>query len=264
MNVQGSFVERRLGRPIMSGLHGMFSLGGMAGAVAAGAIAAAGVPLLAHFAVVALLTVAVAAWAARHMLPGDAAVGPRGAAFAMPPRALLPLGLMAFTVLLGEGAMADWSAVYLTNSLGAGPATAAAGFAAFSLAMAAGRFAGDWLTARFGPVRLLRAGAILAALGLAGGLAVGVPWAAVLGFGLVGAGLSCLFPVLIGVSTRVEGVAPGHAIAGIATLGYLGFLVGPPGIGVLAEHLGLAGALALVALLLLVNPVLAGRAAARR
>jgi MFS family permease len=151
-------------------------------------------------------------------------------------------------VLFCEGAIADWSAVYLRESLRSSPAVAATGYAVFSLLMAAGRLTGDELALRLGPAWVVRAGGALVALGI--GLAVGsaLPAIAIIGFGLIGAGLACSFPLLLSAAARTPGVAPSTAIAAIATAGYTGFLVGPPLIGSLAEAVTLRWALALLGL----------------
>ncbi len=249
MNAQGVTVEKHHWRPIMSSLHGMFSLGAMAGAGATGLIAAAGVGLLPHLLGVGVVTVTIGLVACRPMLPPAAEGGVAGPGFARPSLALLLPGVVALAGLLAEGAMGDWSAVYLSASLGAGTTMAAAAFAAFSVMMAAGRFTGDRLVAKLGGDLVVRAGGALAACGLGLTLVLGHAVAAVLGFGLVGAGLSCVFPVVLSSAARTPGVAPSAAIAAVCTIGYLGFLVGPPAIGGLAELFGLPAALGLVVLL---------------
>jgi Major Facilitator Superfamily len=260
MNAQGVAVEKRYWRPIMSSLHGMFSLGGMAGAAATGAIAGAGVPLLPHFAGIAALVVAVGVVASAPMLPPSAEAGAEGPGFARPSLAILLPGIVALTALLSEGAMADWSAVYLSASLGAGTTMAAAAFAAFSMMMAAGRFTGDHLVARLGGDVVVRMGGALAAAGLGLSLAIGNPVVAVVGFGLVGAGLSCVFPVVLSSAARTPDLPPSAAIAAVCTVGYFGFLLGPPTIGGLAELIGLPGALGLVVLLCALIAALGSRA----
>jgi MFS family permease len=177
---------------------------------------------------------------------------------AKPHGALLTLGVIAFCVLLGEGAMADWSAVYLRDITGAGPGLAAAGYAAFSLAMASGRVVGDRLTLRAGPARLVRAGGTLAALGLATALLFSSPWAAIIGFGTVGAGLSIAFPLALTMASVLPGTTPGPAIATVSTFGYAGFLAGPPLIGFVAQAITLRGGLAVVVVTCLVVAGLAG------
>lgn len=182
------------------------------------------------------------------MLAEGAADQPPAGVFGWPAPALLFLGMLAFAGLLAEGAVADWSAVYLHDALTASPAIAAAGFAAFSLAMTVGRLTGDWIVGRLGPARTLRGSGAVAAIGLGAALLVGTPLAAIAGFGLVGLGIANIIPVLFSTAGRACGTAAGAALAAVATPGYLGFLAGPPLIGLTAEHTGLRAALGIVCL----------------
>ena len=150
----------------------------------------------------------------------------------LPRGRLLVLGAMGFFILMTEGAMGDWTAIYLRMDLGAGAGLAGAGFAVFSAAMAVGRLTGDRLVAAFGPVAMVGWGALLAALGLGGALLLHDPLAAILGFGLVGLGLANIVPILFSAAGRTPGMAPGAAIAAVTTAGYSGFLAGPPAGGV--------------------------------
>ena len=259
MNAHAVAVEKGQGRPIMSSFHAAFSLGGLAGAAVGGAVAAWGVGVAPHLAGVSALSLAAFALAYLRMLPADEDRGECGEpAFARPTRALAGLGVISFCVLLGEGAMADWSAVYLKGTLGTGPGFAAAGFAAFSAAMVAGRLLGDRVTARFGPVALVRAGAAISATGLGISLAVAHPAAALVGFACAGLGFSIIFPTALSAAGRTKDSATGPAIAAVATAGYFGFLVGPPSIGFVAEGVGLGGALFIVVALSATIVVLAG------
>lgn len=259
MNAQAAIVERRYGRPIMSSFHALFSLGGLAGAAVGGVIANNHIGPLAHLVGTALVVAMVASRITVRMLPASADAAPDHMSAARPRGALVTLGIVAFCVLLGEGAMADWSAVYLRDITGAGPGLAAAGYAAFSLAMASGRLAGDALTLRAGSARLVRVGGALAALGLTCALAFSSPWAAILGFGTVGAGLSVAFPIVLTTASVLPGTTPGTAIATVSTFGYAGFLAGPPLIGFVAEAMTLRGGLAVVVVMCLLVAVLAGR-----
>ncbi len=262
MNSQAVAVEKRYPRQIMSSFHAAFSFGGLAGAVVGGLIASAGVQPLPHFSVVALICAVAAAAAYRRLLPASADVAEDGApSFARPTRALLGLGVISFCVLLGEGAMSDWSAVYLNGPLETGPGFAAAGYAVFSLTMAFGRLSGDRLIARFGPARLVRLCGVLAAVGLGVALAVAQPVVALIGFACAGAGFSIVFPTALSAAGRTEGMAPGPALAAVSTAGYTGFLVGPPAIGFVAELLGLGGALYIVVALSATVVLLAGTVA---
>ncbi|HEX5495860.1 MAG TPA: hypothetical protein VFX70_14915, partial [Mycobacteriales bacterium] len=165
-----------------------------------------------------------------------------GPVFAVPSGRLLVLGLAAFAGLLCEGAASDWSAVQLRDSLGASAGVAGSAFVAFSLAMVAGRSVADRVTARLGRVRTIRVFTALGALALAAGLGTGSVAGAICGFGALGAGLSCVIPVLFGAAGRGPGPS-GPAIAAVATCGYLGWLLGPAIIGGLARVVGLSAAL---------------------
>ena len=247
MNSQAVAVEKRYERPIMSSFHAAFSFGGLAGAVIGGLAASAGVQPLAHFSAVAVLCVLASVVAYQRLLPASADVAEDGTpAFARPTRALLGLGVISFCVLLGEGAMSDWSAVYLSNSLQTGPGFAAAGYAVFSLTMAFGRLFGDGFIVHFGPARMVRLCGALAAVGLGLALAIGQPVVALIGFACAGAGFSIVFPAALSAAGRTEGIAPGPALAAVSTAGYTGFLIGPPAIGFAAEVFGLGGALYIV------------------
>ena len=261
MNAQGVEIERQLGRPTLSGLHGFFSLGGLLGASFGGALAALdiGVPL--HFAVAALVPALLLLGVRTVLLPdeGEAVSGP---VFVLPPRSLWGLGAIAFCAAIGEGAMADWSALYLRDSLRTGAGTAALGYAAFSLTMLIGRFSGDALVARFGPMTMIRLGGTVAALGLGLGLLIDTLPAVMLGFAAVGLGLAVAVPLVFGAAGRQPNIPRGTAVAAVATLGYSGFLVGPPLLGWLAQLISLRLALSVIVLLAALIVLLAG--AARR
>jgi MFS family permease len=244
MNTQALTVEGLHGRPIMSSFHGLFSLGGVAGAAVTGATMWLGdaqvvaTALIGAAAVLASTAGLVAAVPTAHAPPLTLKV----------PRALVGLGALTFLGLLSEGAMGDWSAVYLRDELLTSPGLAAVGFAAFSLTMALGRFSGDRLVRRFGPVRVLQVSGATAAIGLGLALVIGRPVAAIVGFALVGLGIANVVPVLFSAAGQTRGLQAGTAIAAVATTGYLGFLAGPPAIGLVAEATGLPVALGLVSL----------------
>lgn len=252
MNAQAVAVEHQAGRPILNSFHALFSLGGMAGALVTAAVVALEIPLLAHMIVVAAIGLPVGLFACRAMLPATFDPRAEGPGLALPGRGLLAIGAIAFAALLIEGAVGDWSAVYVADSLAGERWLAALAFAAFQLAMATMRFAGDRLVAHLGPVRVAAAGGGIAALGLGLALVIGDPLAAIFGFTAVGIGIATTFPITISVAAARGDMAPGHAIAAISTLGYTGFLVGPPTIGALADLTRLPLALGLLPLLALV------------
>jgi len=260
MNAHGVVVEERYGRPILSSFHGVWSLGALAGATAGGLAAGAGIPAGAHLAAAGGVLLAVGLVATAWLLPAGADRRPAGRVFARPTRPLAVLAVIAFCGLLAEDAAAQWSAVYLRDALGTSAALATAGYAAFSLAMTAGRLSGDRLVARLQPARFVRLAAVLASAGLGLGLAIGHPAAAVAGFALLGLGISCIVPVTFSAAARAGGTAGGPAIAAVSTAGYLGGTVGPPAVGGLAELAGLPAALGLVAALTGLVALLAGGA----
>jgi MFS family permease len=249
MNAHGVAVERRAGRPLLAGFHAAFSLGGLAGAASGALAAGAGVDPRVNLPVLGLVCALVLAPAWRG-LGGVESRDARGVLVARPSGPLWVLGGIAFCSLLAEGAAADWSAVYVARDLGASEALAGAAYACFSLTMAVGRLVGDRLVSAAGPVVVVRAGTLLAAAGLGCALVVGRPGAALAGFALLGGGLACVVPVVF----RAAGTLPGHpsaaSIAAVSTLGYAGFLAGPPIVGVLAEVVSLPVGLAAVAVLL--------------
>jgi MFS family permease len=248
MNSFGAAVDQELPRPVMSFFHGMFSAGGMVGAAVGVLVVRFGIGVRTHFLVAsALLMVAAAACAVLFPVtpakPREPTTG-----WSLPARPLLALGALAFCILFGERAMADWTGIYLVQR-GATNAYAAAGYAAFSAAMTAGRFTGDWLIHRFGSALTLQGGSGIATAGLLVGLWVGTPAAGLAGFALVGAGFAVVVPILYRAANAVQETSVGLAIATVTTLGYFGFFVGPPLVGFAAQAITLRWALLIVALL---------------
>lgn len=243
MNTQGTTIERRRGRLLLGKLHAAFSAGGLAGAGLGAVAVSAGLGPTTHLVVAGLAGTLVVAAATRHLVGGDES-GHAESTFARPSRALLALGVLAFACLVAEGAALDWSAVYVDDDLAASASFAALAYAAFSALMLAGRLLSDPLATRLGPVALLRGGGVLAGGGLAIALAVGSPWAALAGFAALGAGLSVVVPSVFRTASA-RGGAP--ALAAVSTMGYTGFLAGPPLIGAIAEAASLTAGLALVA-----------------
>jgi len=257
VNAQGVELEHRAGRPILSAFHALFSLGGMSGAAVGGVIASRGVAIPLHFIAVAVLLGLVTALAipALVRMPPPPAGEPRSRLRLSP--ALLGLSALAGCFMLSEGAMADWTPVYLSTVLGTGPGLAAAGYAVFSAAMTIGRLAGDRLTVRVGRARIVRIGALLAAAGLSAALLIGRVPAALAGFALVGAGFSIAVPLVFSAAGRLDSRSAGPGLAAVTTAGYLGFLGGPPIIGVMAQIFTLPLAMAIIVLLALAGAALA-------
>lgn len=249
MNAEASAVEIALGKPIMSSLHGMFSIGGMAGAAAGGALLSAGMAPAAHLALAAAVGAAVLVAASPAVLPHvphhEQAHG-GGNRWRSP--ALWMLGGIALIALIAEGAMYDWATVYMRDVVAASPALASAAYAAFSGGMAIARFAGDAVRARFGAPQLVFASASLACAGMIGALLLPYSAAVLTGFTLMGLGLANMMPVLFAAAARVKGIHAAEGLAHVAGLAYFGLLFGPVAIGAVAQASNLTVGLSVVAL----------------
>ena len=249
VNLQAVIVERASGRHMMSGFHGLFSVGGIAGAAGVSALLALGLSPLWAIAAVVVLILAALAKAAPHLLPyGSESSGP---AFAVPHGVVLFIGVLCFIVFLAEGAMLDWSAVFLTTEKSLGEAYAGLGYAAFALTMTVGRLMGDTIVRRLGARRVIILGGLFAALGMA--LATLAPnWElSLLGYALVGVGCSNIVPVLYTAVGKQTVMPESIAVPAITTLGYAGILAGPAAIGFIAHASSLSMAFLLITALLL-------------
>jgi MFS family permease len=255
MNSQGSAIQEKRGRPILSSLHGMWSLGTMAGGAIGAYLIGANVTVHDQFLVEAALMLVVVVIASRAMLPGGTAQP--GASLVRPNRALLALAVVTFCGVTAEGSMFDWSGVYLRRVFDAPEGIAASGAAWMAASMAIGRLIGDPFTARFGAPAIARACAALAALGMLTIIVAPAPLAVFVGLVALGFGLSILVPLAFGAAGRAPGMAPGAAIAAVATVGYFGFLAAPPTIGFVAQEFSLRSAFVLLLALLLLIFVLA-------
>ncbi|MES2743302.1 MAG: MFS transporter [Pseudomonadota bacterium] len=249
MNSHASAVERRWPGAIMSSFHAAFSLGGLMGTGVGAALLYVGIPSVWLLTPTAAIVLALVLGAAPGLGLGEhdkaaPAAGTEGRP-ARPGRALLGLAAIALLCFLVEGAMVDWSGLYMTMA-GASAAGAAAGFAAFSATMVLGRLVGDRVVRRFGGPRVVAGGALLAALGL--GLAIVLPHSATImaGFALVGLGLSNVVPAVFSASGRLGNTTAG-GIATVASAGYAGMLAGPPLIGAVAVASSLRGGVTLMA-----------------
>ncbi len=256
MNLQVVEIERRLSRTVMSTFHALWSVGGLVGAISGVLITATGLGMGRHFFLVAMISAIALSYSYRFLLtrpgshPDEPEAPSSGSSFRLT-KATLVLGIVAFCVMLGEGAMADWSAVFLHDVLGADEMLSAAGYAVFALAMATGRFCGDALTLRYGSTNQVRYSGLLALVGFLLIATSHHAYLAFLGCALVGAGLSTIVPVVFSVAGKLDGISPGIAIGSVSTLGYFGFLIGPPSIGLLAEWFDLRLALSSLVLLMM-------------
>ncbi|MDR3426612.1 MFS transporter [Silvimonas sp.] len=252
MNNQAVFVEAQAGRPLMSSFHGLFSLGGLLGGVGIAALLKTGMTMTwCALAVGAAFTLATLLQS-RHLLP-HAQTEPQHEQhdkFRFPPSMVWLLGMLCFFGFLTEGAMLDWGAVFLRFERGVSEAGAGLGYAAFSVAMAAGRLTGDFITHRLGPVKVVLVGGLLAAAGLV--TIVAAPWVplSLLGFVLVGMGASNVVPVLFSASAKIPGVPASTALPLVTMCGYTGMLAGPAAIGFLSRATSLPIALGGTAVLM--------------
>ena len=247
-NLQAVIVERASGKTMMSGFHGMFSLGGIVGAGGVSALLGLGISPLGAMAVVIVMLLAALFKAAPHLLTyGSESTGP---AFAVPHGIVLFIGGMCFIVFLAEGAALDWSAVFLAQERGIDTAYAGLGYAAFALTMTIGRLTGDRIVRRLGATRVIVFGGLTAATGLF--LATFAPsWeAALVGYALLGVGCSNIVPVLYTAVGKQTVMPESIAVPVITTLGYAGILAGPAVIGFVAHASSLSFAFGLMAVLL--------------
>jgi MFS family permease len=251
MNAVGVGVEERLGRSIMSGLHGMWSVGTLLASVVGVVAAHANLDARVHLAVMAALLIPFGMFVCRgipDIRPETEAGAQAPPRFALPPRSALAIGAIGFCGVFAEGASADWSGVYLRDITGSSQAVAAASYTAFACTMAAARLLGDLVVRRFGPVRTVRAGGVLAT---AGGVmvvtAVSQP-AAIAGFALIGVGIAIVVPLCFAAAGR-SGTVPAQAIAGVATITYTSGLVAPAAMGTIAQATSLTVSFGLVTLL---------------
>ena len=256
VNLQAVIVERASGKTMMSGFHGLFSLGGISGAAGVSALLGLGLSPLGAIGVVIVFLLAALYKAAPHLLPyGSEGSGP---AFAVPHGVVLFIGLLCFVVFLAEGAMLDWSAVFLSAERQVADAYAGLGYAAFALTMTVGRLTGDAIVRRLGAQKVIVFGGLTAATGLA--LATLVPaWeAALIGYALVGAGCSNIVPVLYTAVGKQKVMAESIAVPAVTTLGYAGILAGPAAIGFIAHVSSLNLAFMMIAVML-VGVAVSGR-----
>ena len=250
MNSQAVMVEKQLGKPIMTSFHALFSIGMMAGAIGGSLFTKLSTGLFIHFvsiSAISLVTVFVARYYLIHDKPENKTV--EGPAFRLPNAAMVAIGVIAFCSMLGEGAMADWSTNYMENIAKADPALAPLGLSAFALAMTIGRVFGDGARVRFGDKSLMVACGVVATVGLSFAIIFVHPLAVITGLFIVGLGLSAIVPIAYSIAGHTKDLPPGVGLAMVTTVGYSGFLFGPPIIGLLADVFTLRLALLLAVFL---------------
>lgn len=257
VNTQAIAVEGLYGRSIMASFHGIWSLAGFMGAIFGTLMIAAGLDPLKHFIIMALVMIVLAIIMKFGRMPKDAVMG-NHPLFVKPDQALLKLGLIAFCCMAAEGTMFDWSGIYFQKVVQAPKGLVTLGYSAFMGTMALGRFLGDGLVLRFGRKEILQVSGIIIATGLF--IAVFFPTLvfATVGFLLVGLGVSSVVPILYSQAGKSTTMNAGMALASVSSIGFLGFFMGPPLIGFIAEAFGLQWSFGIIALLGFGTTILAG------
>jgi MFS family permease len=256
MNSQAAAFERCTGRSVMSSFHALFSLGGLVGTLFGAALLAVNCTPPAHVLIASVPFMIGGCFLYRGLIPEERHDGALRFFISIPTRNLIPLAVMAFVFFLAEGAVFDWSGVFLKTELQVDISAAGIGYGAFSLLMASVRFSGDFWVARFGRLVVFVVGAVIGAAGLVLACLARNYLIAVAGFGLVGAGLANCIPLIFSAAARQSGVSFGRAIASVASAGYFGLFAGPPIIGSVAQLIGLEGALLLVAVAMILTLLL--------
>ena len=241
--VEEGYVQEGNGRPIFAGFHAFWNIGGLAGSGVDALMGAWHVPVTVHFTAAGAVLLVLAVGAAKTGFLRGPDRGQGEAAFALPSRALIPLGVIAFCGFVAEGAVNSWSAVYLADVTAASASLASLGYFAFSGTMVAVRLATDRIVHRVGAVRFAQVATAVAVLGFAVVLALPVPGAGIAGFAIIGIGVAGIVPIAWSAAARKQADAPGQAVAAVAACGYLGFLVEPVIVGALAGGIGLRWAL---------------------
>ena len=263
MNGQAVYVERLYKKPILASFHGVWSIGTALGAGFGALFAKLHIGLFPHLLSVSTLSLAMIAWAAFNLIKDDplsissekGEKDTENSTFRLPTKAILPLGIIAFCGMTGEGAVGDWAAIYMHKVIGKDEAFSALAFGAFTTAMTIARLTGDHFTEKFGNRKQLIINSLLASVGLILVLAFNNQWTVLVGFFIVGLGLATVVPIIYSTAGNTEGVTPSVGIAMATTIGYSGFFVGPPVIGYLSDiyslRVGLMFALLLFIIMLI-------------
>jgi MFS family permease len=265
LNAQGVEIERRTVGSILSRAHGSFSLGALVGSAGVGLAAQAGLPLGWQFAIPGLFAAVMFATVTRQLIDDEVVTTPATERLAtkrkwrgvgVPPRALWALGAIAFVTGIADEAIADWTTLFIRQDLGAAPVVASLAYSIYSFAMLVGRFSGDAISKRLAPMRLLQVGGSMGAVGLLIGTVINAPIAMLVGIAVIGLGFSVIYPTIYRLAGNVPDLSRASGLATIATIAYLGFLVGPLIIGPLASATSLRAALLIVGAMCFLIPLL--------
>ena len=234
VNTQAAGVETLYERPIMASFHGMWSLAGFAGAAIGTVMMGYGVEPEYHFVLIFILMLLIIGLSSSNMISKDAGQNAEGLKFVMPDKPLLKLGIIAFCSLICEGTMFDWSGVYFLKIVKAEPAWVGAGYTAYMVAMASGRFVADWMTHKLGFQRVLQFSGLMTVIGLLIAVLFPQQLPAIIGFLLVGLGVSSVVPLAYSAASKSKTMPTSQALSAVTTIGFFGLLVGPPIIGLIA------------------------------
>ncbi|HXL56782.1 MAG TPA: MFS transporter [Chitinophagaceae bacterium] len=259
MNTQAVSVENLYGKSIMASFHGLWSLAGFSGAAIANFFVSAELSPLTHFSIICVLTGLLVFIFYKYTLPEDVDKKTSQPLFVKPDKTVLLLGLIAFCCMVCEGAMADWSGVYFQKVVASPAAFTTLGYVAFMGTMATGRFLGDGLVTKFGIKRILQTSGVLIAAGLMTVVLFPYLFTAIAGCLLVGFGVSCVVPIVYALAGKSTDMSAGLALAAVSTIGFLGFLIGPPLIGFIAQAASLRWSFSVIALLGMGTTILAGK-----
>jgi hypothetical protein len=249
LNAQGISIQHYIGKSILSSLHAMWSVGAFTAAAFTDWMMEEERALEFQYTVIAVTTLIILLSLFYMLVKDPEVAGEKQKVFAFPNRVLLLLGLICFCVAMSEGAMADWSSLYYRQVINQPHVVSALGYTAFALFMSIGRFIGDPLIERWGHKNILKANGLLIVAGMTISLATTSPAVVMVGFALVGLGVSSVFPVVYILATKEKTMMPSAAIAAVSSVGFIGFLIGPPIIGFVAQLTGLRLALTIVIVL---------------
>ncbi len=234
VNTQAAGVEASYSKPVMASFHGMWSLAGFAGAAIGTLMMAYGIGPAYHFILILFFMLLIIALSNQNLLQKDAGQSSDGLKFVMPDRPLFKLGVIAFCSLICEGTMFDWSGVYFLKIVKAEPAWVGAGYTAYMIAMASGRFIADWLTHKIGVKRVLQLSGFLTVFGLLISVLFPQKMPAIIGFLIVGLGVSSVVPLAYSAASKSLTMPASQALSTVTTIGFFGLLVGPPIVGLIA------------------------------
>ncbi|MEY4629061.1 MAG: hypothetical protein RLZZ595_1387 [Bacteroidota bacterium] len=249
LNAQGIAIQHHIQKSILSSLHAMWSVGAFTAAAFTDWMMEEERTMESQYMIILLVTATIILGLFAVLIKDPAISGEKQKVFAIPNRALLFLGLICFCVAMSEGAMADWSSLYYRQIINQPHVVSAMGYTAFALFMSIGRFLGDPLIERWGYKTVLKGNGMLIAVGMVLSLSTSIPSLVIIGFALVGLGVSSVFPVVYILATKEKSMMPSAALAAVSSVGFVGFLVGPPIIGFIAQLIGLRLALTVVVLL---------------